>query len=63
MFKLIKTLFSKNSRPKYANCLNHRTWLERQVDNAIYLENNINQLGFATPINKSEEPEWYERYI
>lgn len=60
MFELIKNIFKKKQEPKYANCLQHRTWLQRQVDNEMLkrqAKDNVSSLG------KDKEAEWYERYL
>ena len=45
MINLIKKLFKKEPEPKFAKCLNNQTWLERQVDDALYKRDTMNYLS------------------
>lgn len=60
MFKLITNLFKKKRELKYANCLQHRTWLQRQVDNELLKRQAKENVSFQ---DKGKEAEWYERYL
>ncbi len=61
MFKLITNLFKSNKRElKYVDCLHHRTWLQRQVEEELLkreAKNNIQDWG------KGKEEEWYTKYL
>lgn len=60
MFKLITNLFKKKQKPKYVNCLQHRTWLQRQVDNEMLKRQAKDN---SLTLGKDKESEWYERYL
>jgi hypothetical protein len=60
MFKLITNLFKKKQELKYVDCLYHRTWLQRQVEEELLkreAKNNIHDWG------KDKEEEWYSKYL
>ena len=61
MFKLITNLFRKKQEPKYSNCLQHRTWLQRQVDNEIFKHQSKLLPDYSDTV-KSEE-NWYVKYL
>lgn len=56
--KLIDKLRSNKAAPKYAQCLHHRTWLSRQVQEEV-LKRDLK--GTAKSIGKDEQ--WYTRYL
>mgnify|MGYP003627900294 CR=1 FL=1 len=70
MINLIKKLFKKKTEPKFVKCLNNQTWLERQVDDALYkrdllnhpsgnnLPSQVKEAGFI--LNPSDN--WYDKY-
>jgi len=70
MINLIKNLFKKKTEPKFAKCLNNQTWLEKQVDDALYKRDTLNQLAGNNLPNKSKEAgfilkpsdNWYDKY-
>jgi hypothetical protein len=61
MFKLITNLFKGKRRElKYVDCLHHRTWLQRQVEEELLkqeVKNNLKDWG------KGKEEEWYSKYL
>tara|TARA_R110002167_G_scaffold283894_1_gene489077 strand:+ start:981 stop:1166 length:186 start_codon:yes stop_codon:yes gene_type:complete len=61
MFKLITNLFKGKRRElKYVDCLHHRTWLQRQVEEELFkleVKNSIRNWG------KDKEEEWYSKYL
>ena len=69
MIKLLKNIFKGRGEPKFAKCLNNRTWLDRQVDDALYKRNTIsgNSGGnlftdkTASHIIKPSD-NWYDKY-
>ena len=49
--------FRKKEAPKYIQCLHHRTWLSRQVqEELIKRENNRNLFSIR------KEDNWYSKY-
>lgn len=70
MINLIKKLFKKEPEPKFAKCLNNQTWLERQVDDALYKRDTMNYLSGNNLPNKAKEAgfilkpsdNWYDKY-
>ncbi len=69
MINYLRKLFSKKGEPLFANCLNNRTWLDRQVDEAMYkrdtLRGNFGRNLFtekeASHIT-SPSDNWYDKY-
>ncbi len=61
MFKLIKTLFNKKQEPTYANCLQHRTWLQRQVDNELLKRQLRSMPSYSGTVKREEN--WYAKYL
>ncbi len=69
MINLIKKLLGKKKEPHFAKCLNNRTWLDRQVDEALYkrdsLRGNFGRNLFtekeASNILKPSD-NWYDKY-
>lgn len=61
MFKFIKNLFKGRRRElKYVDCLHHRSWLQRQVEEELLkqeVKDNIQDWG------KGKEEEWYTKYL
>ena len=55
--KLIEKLRSKKPAPKYAQCLHHRTWLSRQVQEEII------KRDYKTAVTGTESNVWYSRYL
>ena len=57
-------MFRRKETPKYALCLKHRTWLERQVK-----EEMINRAASTRVSSDTSEPtvakddNWYTRYL
>tara|TARA_E500000318_G_scaffold100339_1_gene103005 strand:- start:140 stop:364 length:225 start_codon:yes stop_codon:yes gene_type:complete len=70
MINLIRNLFKKKSEPKFAKCLNSQTWLERQVDDALYKRDMLNHFtGNNLPNNGKDagfilkpSDNWYDKY-
>ena len=56
--KLIDKLRNRKPELKYAQCLHHRTWLSRQVQEEILKRD---YKGTAKSIGKDEQ--WYTRYL
>ncbi len=54
--KLIDKLRSSKPAPKYAQCLHHRTWLSRQVQEEI-----LKRSQYIKRPGKDEQ--WYTRYL
>jgi len=42
---------------RYANCLTHRTWLSRQVQEELI------RLEYISTVTGHEDPNWYSKYI
>ena len=69
MINFFKKLFRKKGEPHFAKCLNNRTWLDRQVDEALYkrdtLGGNFGRNLFtekeASNILKPSD-NWYDKY-
>tara|TARA_R110000851_G_C12755482_1_gene532530 strand:- start:272 stop:457 length:186 start_codon:yes stop_codon:yes gene_type:complete len=61
MFKLITNLIKgKKCELKYVNCLHHRTWLQRQVEEELLkreVKNNFRDWG------KDKQEVWYSKYL
>ena len=72
MIKLIKNIFKKKREPKFVKCFNNRTWLDRQVDDALYKRNTSARavgLNNNLPIVEEEagfiikpSDNWYDKY-
>ncbi len=54
--KLINMFKRKKNVPKYTQCLTHRTWLSRQVEEEILKER-------ARVDVVAKEDNWYTRYL
>ena len=54
--KLIDKLRSSKPAPKYAQCLHHRTWLSRQVQEEI-----LKRISYIKKPGTDEQ--WYTRYL
>ncbi len=54
--KLINMFKRKKNAPKYTQCLTHRTWLSRQVEEEILKEK-------ARVDVVAKEDNWYARYL
>ena len=79
MFKLIKNLIKKEQPLHYTNCLDHRTWLSRQVqeveiDETLRLQlskQSIKTMDIESrkraqlnvKTSVSKDDNWYERYL
>jgi len=69
MINFIKKLFGKKKEPYYAKCLNNRTWLDRQVDEALYKRNTLRG-SFGKNLFTEKEASnilkpsdnWYDKY-
>ncbi len=58
MFKFITNLFKGSKRElKYVDCLHHRTWLQRQVEEELLKREAKNN------IQDYKEEEWYSKYL
>ncbi len=59
MIKLIKNIFKKKSEPRFVKCLNNRSWLDRQVDDALYKRNTLaGRLGSSNDLPIVEKEDW-----
>jgi hypothetical protein len=72
MINLIKNIFKKKGELKFVKCFNNQTWLERQVDDALYKRNTLMwRLGSANDLPNVEKEagfiikpsdNWYDKY-
>lgn len=61
IMKLIN-MFRKTPELKYANCLTHRPWLARQVDEVMRKrKTSLYTKAEATTVKKDDN--WYTRYL
>ncbi len=50
-------LFRRGTRKiRYANCLSHRTWLSRQVQEEVLKQDYLRNVT-------GEDPNWYNKYL
>jgi len=71
MINFFRKLFKKKQEPLYANCLNSRSWLDRQVDEALYKRDALRG-GVGSTVNLFTEKDashmlkvsdnWYDKY-
>ncbi len=71
MINFFRKLFKKKREPLYANCLNSRSWLDRQVDEALY-QRDVLRGGVGSKVNLFTEKDashllkssdnWYDKY-
>ncbi len=71
MINFFRKLFKKKREPLYANCLNSRSWLDRQVDEALY-QRDVLRGGIGSTVNLFTEKDashllkssdnWYDKY-
>ena len=71
MINFLRKLFRKKGESRFAKCLNNRTWLDRQVDEALY-KRDASSGRFGPALNLFTEKDashllkssdnWYDKY-